>query len=116
MTTLLTKHTKYKKDCKAFFCSIDSLGKRGIDVLSLGEDVYIHNPATGGNKLFRYLYQSKKYWCYQTLDHSLSLIVYKGLKYQGVPSPGIVVPPKEQPQVVNMVSTLPDGYPLMFEI
>lgn len=115
MTTLLTKHTKYKKNCKAFFCSIDSLGKRGIDVLSLGEDVCLINPATGGNKLFRYLYQSKKYWCYQTLDHSLSLIVYKGEKYQGVPSPGIVVPPKEQPPI-NLVSSLPNGYPLMFEI
>jgi len=87
MTTLQTSKLAYRKNSNAFYCNVDTLGKRGVDVLSLGEHINVYNPATGGNRVFKYKHQSTKYWCYQTQDNSLSLLIYKGDRHLDVVPP-----------------------------
>jgi hypothetical protein len=110
---LTTDNFKYFKEQKLFCCSIDSISSRVNDCVILDKNIILTNSKSGGSKLFCYKYEDKNKWVY--LSGNITLIVYKGEKYQGVPSPGIVVPPIEQPPI-NLVSSLPDGYPLMFEL
>ena len=113
MTTLTTEHFKYIADSKLFCCGIDSLSARVTDDILIGDCLTLVNPKTRNRRKFKYKFQMKDRWVYTS--GSLTLYIYKGEKYQGVPSPGIVVPPIEQPPI-NLVSSLPDGYPLMFEL
>lgn len=116
MTTLKTKLLAYKKHCNTFFCNIDTLAKRYVDTLNIGESLLIVNQATGNSRQFNFAYQTKRYWVYQCNTPTfLRLVIYKGERYMGIPSPGIVVEPKPE-QAISVVKTVPEHVLQMLSI
>lgn len=113
MTTLTTDHFRYIADNKLFCCSIDTLSTRVMDDILIGDSLTIVNPKTGNRRKFTYQFQEKDRWVYRC--GPLTLFIYKGEKYKGVPSPGITLPATRE-KTINLVKSIPKNYPLVFEI
>jgi len=98
---LTTEYFKYFKEQKLFCCSIDSISKRVNDCVILDKHIIVTNPKSGRTKLFGYKYEDKNKWVYTSSN--LTLYVYKGDKYKGIPSPGIVIPDKQPAKPIKLV-------------
>ena len=105
MTTLTTDHFRYIADNKLFCCSIDTLSTKVMDDILIGDSLTIVNPKTRNRRKFTYLFQMKDRWVYRC--GSITLYIYKGDKYKGIPSPGIDIPePKKATNVVGEITVL----------